>query len=169
MAPRYLPAIMNSHFNTVLSHLKITHPAITFAQGDCFMWSPHTKTVLYNAAASYTKSDVWALIHEAAHAQLNHLDYKNDITLLRMESAAWERAKIIAASIGEIIDEEHVQDCLDTYRDWLHKRATCPSCNVVTMQRDDLSYKCFNCQDHWRVPESPLCRVTRRKVVSNIS
>lgn len=129
-----------------------------------FVWSAKDRTITYTLDYDNQDHAVWALIHEVAHAELEHNYYKSDIDLLRHEVDAWHRAKDIAQSFHITIDEEHIQDCLDTYRDWLHKRATCPNCNVITMQQDDKTYRCFNCQTSWRVPASPQCRITRRKI-----
>ena len=107
---------------------------------------------------------VWALLHEIAHAQLEHKKYGTDFSLLKLETQAWSLAKQISIRYNVTIDEDYVQDCLDTYRDWLHKRAKCPTCGVVSLQRKDLIYQCFNCSTNWQVPRSPLCQVSRRIV-----
>lgn len=147
--------------DNLLITLKNKYPNITFKSGDFFVWSPQSKTVIYNPQSSLPDG-LWSLIHEVAHAELGHTTYYNDIQLLQMEVAAWEQAKIIGKSVNILINEDHVQDCLDTYRDWLHLRATCPTCQTVSLQRQDGQYGCFNCKTTWKVPESPLCRIKRR-------
>lgn len=158
---------MNDRFFKILDSLKELLPEIEFRHGDSFMWSPDISTIFFLRKENYERHDAWALIHEAGHADLKHQDYKNDLSLVRLESEAWERAKTLASRLGEEISEEHIQDCLDTYRDWLHKRSTCPVCGIITLQSDNLSYKCFNCQNRWTVPESPICRVARRRILTN--
>lgn len=165
MGVRYLQNSMPSVAN-VLSVLKTQYPNVNFVKGNKFAWSPSNKTVTYHITNTNDTQSAWALIHEVAHASLNHIDYKSDVDLLRHEVAAWQEAKTMAIDLGVPIDEDHIQDCLDTYRDWLHKRATCPSCNVVGLQRSDGTYGCFNCQTSWKVPSSPLCRVSRTIVTS---
>jgi hypothetical protein len=59
-----------------------------------------------------------------------------------------------------IIDEEHIQNCLDTYRDWLHKRSTCPRCDSHGLQTSE-QYKCYNCRAVWRVGNERFCRAYR--------
>jgi hypothetical protein len=148
----------------LLPSLQKDYPDITFKQGTLFVWSPKNQTVTYSITYSNEDHAVWALIHEVAHAALKHEHYKNDVDLLRHEVEAWHTAKDIAKQYNMTIEENHIEDCLDTYRDWLHKRATCPNCSVVTIQQDDGAYKCFNCQTSWKVPASPLCRITRRVI-----
>jgi hypothetical protein len=150
-----------ANVRNTLKILQKHYPSITFNKGDVFSWSPKDNAVVYTL--SYTDEDhaVYALIHEVAHAVLEHKHYVNDVDLLRHEVAAWHTAKDIAKKISITINEEHIQDCLDTYRDWIHKRATCPHCSVISAQQDTGGYTCFNCQTHWKVPDSPLCRVTR--------
>jgi hypothetical protein len=154
---------MQKVLNT-LNTLKETFPSIHFTEGELFSWSPKDTTVIYTL--SYTNEDhaVYALIHEVAHGALQHEHYKNDIDLLRHEVEAWDKAQDIANDISITINSDHIQDCLDTYRDWIHKRATCPHCSVVGLQEDTGTYSCFNCQTRWKVPESPLCRVSRTVV-----
>jgi hypothetical protein len=155
-----MPKISN-----VLSHLKKEYPNLTFKQGDLFAWSPKNATVTYTLEYTDETHAIWALIHEVAHASLAHKHYKNDIDLLRHEVSAWNAAKRIAKSLDITIQDDHIEDCLDTYRDWLHKRATCPHCSVVSLQQDDGTYSCFNCQTVWKVPVSPLCRVSRTVII----
>ncbi len=152
--------------HSVLAQLKEQYPHLLFKEGPLFAWSPKDKAVTYTYDYNDETHAIWALIHEVAHASLGHAHYKNDIDLLRHEVAAWGAAKDIAHGLNIVIQEDHIQDCLDTYRDWIHKRATCPHCTVVGLQRDDGSYSCFNCQTTWKVPASPLCRVSRTIVTS---
>lgn len=105
---------------------------------------------------------VWSLLHETGHALLDHTSYKADFELLRLEVEAWERAKLLAADLDVAIDEDHIQDCLDTYRDWLFKRSICPQCNTKCLQQGDfVHYRCFNCHTVWRVSSSRFCRAYR--------
>lgn len=149
---------------SLLPSIKADYPSIKFKKGDNFAWSPVELLITYNEDDTNEQHAVWALLHEVAHADLGHKHYQSDVSLLKLEVNAWVRAKEIAKNYSVIIDEEHIQDCLDTYRDWLHKRASCPECNVVSLQQSNGVYKCFNCQSQWKVPSSPLCRVIRIKV-----
>lgn len=128
---------------------------------DKFYWSPQTRAVHFNQAAIHTLHGQWALLHELAHAQLKHTTYTYDITLLQLETAAWEQAKSTGKRLGIMIDEDHVQDCLDTYREWLYARSTCPSCQSSGLQLNKTTYSCFTCQTVWNVSPSRFCRAYR--------
>lgn len=140
-------------------------PELNFVNGESFIWSPRTKTISYCTNQQSDDHGVWSLLHEIAHAELGHANYGTDFSLLKIETEAWAKAEVIASKYNIVIDPDHIQDCLDTYRDWLHKRAKCPSCSVVSIQRKDLTYQCFNCTTLWKVPRSPICRI-RRQVVT---
>ncbi len=148
---------------TLLGQLKKAYPDITFSEDTVFSWSSQQQTVYYVAQAESTRS-VWSLLHELGHATLQHTNYENDFALLQMEVAAWERAKQLAQEFGHIIDEDHIQDCLDTYRDWLHQRSTCPTCGNVSLQQDARTYQCFNCGGEWTVSATRHCRAYRKKL-----
>jgi hypothetical protein len=145
----------------LIAELQSKFPALRFTPGKQFCWSPETGEIFYKANAR-GKQATWSLLHETGHALLEHHGYKADFELLRLEAAAWERAHELAAGLGLAIDEDHVQDCLDTYRDWLHKRSICPSCTTKCLQQGDfVHYRCFNCHTVWRVTASRFCRAYR--------
>lgn len=152
-----------------LSQLQSLFPSLRFTAGKSFSWSPETDEIFYANARKGQKS-IWSLLHETGHALLGHSSYKADYELILLEAAAWEKAKELAQQINAHfpaaaleIDEEHVQDCLDTYRDWLYKRSICPQCDTKCLQQDDyVHYRCFNCHTMWRVTPSRFCRAYRK-------
>jgi len=146
----------------VISHLTKTYPKINLLSGDNFYWSPRNKTVVYNAEND-TDEGVWALLHESGHALLDHIQYYSDIELVMMELEAWEKAKVIARDLDVQIDEDHIQDCLDSYRDWLHKRSLCPDCHLSGIQTKPNTYSCIFCQKQWNVTSERFCRPYRRR------
>ncbi len=137
---------------------------LRFESGKSFYWSPETMTITYNEKLVDNKTGKWSLLHEAAHAKLNHLNYSSDLGLLKLEVAAWDKAKEMASSFGLEIDENHIQDCLDTYRDWLHRRSTCPKCGIICLQYSPSTYTCHNCHTKWSVSASRFCRPYRLKL-----
>lgn len=146
----------------VIADLKARFPKLKFVAGRQFSWSPETGEIVYEAGRSGRRA-VWSLLHETGHALSRHESYKADFELLRLEVAAWERARELAAEIGTKIDEDHIQNSLDTYRDWLYKRSICPTCGTKCLQQPDFKhYRCFNCHTVWRVTASRFCRVYRR-------
>lgn len=144
-----------------LNTLRQRFPQISFREGTTFFWSPETKEVHYDPSAA-SENGTWSLLHETSHALLEHISYKTDFELVRMEVLAWEKAKKLAAELGVVIDEDHIQDCLDSYRDWLYSRSICPRCANKSLQQADLRhYRCFNCHEAWQVTPSRFCRAYR--------
>lgn len=133
-----------------------------FVGADQFKWSPATDTI-YFATGEATGSDTgtWSLLHELGHATLGHRDFSNDIELLKIERAAWDKAVAIGTKYDIVIDSNHIEDCIDTYRLWLNQRSTCPVCSQVCLQNESGDYTCFNCGCNWQVPRSQACKVVR--------
>jgi hypothetical protein len=146
----------------LINKLTAKHPELTYTSGNQFCWSPGTKEIIYKDGAEGQQAR-WSLLHETGHALLDHQNYQADYELLRLEVAAWQRAEELAADLGEEIDADHIQDCLDTYRDWLYKRSICPRCSTKSFQQSDFShYRCFNCHAVWRVSTNRFGRAYRR-------
>jgi hypothetical protein len=145
---------------TLLKKLRRDYPKLRFAEGETFCWAPHTKQIFYTLGDS--PAAVWSLLHETAHALLEHTVYSLDFELIHMEVEAWEMAQKIGITYGIVINENHIQDCLDSYRDWLYGRSICPSCETKTVQRSDARYACFNCHANWEVAASRFCRPYRQ-------
>lgn len=145
----------------LIGKLRSQFPEIGFRQDARFVWSPEQNQVTYRSDVDNTEG-IWALLHETSHALLGHNNYQNDFELLTMELDAWERAKLLAKEFdAPEIDENHIQDCLDTYRDWLHKRCLCPSCGARSFQEGCGKYSCHNCTTSWNVSQSRFCRTYR--------
>lgn len=144
-----------------LSCLRQRFPRITYRESNVFCWSPETNEVLY-ATSKDEQCAQWSLLHETSHALLRHASYKTDFELLRLEVMAWEKAKELATELAIEINEDHIQDCLDSYRDWLYARSICPRCGNKSLQQTDLKhYRCFNCHEAWQVSPSRFCRAYR--------
>jgi hypothetical protein len=157
---------------SLLTSLKKSFPEVSFEPGDLFSWSPKTKTVNYRLEKGEAPRQAWTLLHETAHAALYHQEYTLDVELLLMEVAAWQKAKELGRNFAITIDEDYIQDCLDTYRDWLHRRSTCPHCTTVSFQVSRTEYACHNCRARWSVTTSRFCRpyrsLTNKKPLAKI-
>lgn len=146
----------------LIEELSKDFPDLEFIVGDTFSWSPKTKQITYNnKATKNSKIKTWSMLHEVGHALLDHQDYGSDFELLLLETAAWDKACALAAKYAVSIDPDHVQDCLDTYRDWLHRRSTCPQCGIKNFQSSSTHYTCHNCSAVWRVSSDRFCRPYR--------
>jgi hypothetical protein len=152
---------LNKRMADIVKEIQVLLPHIRLEAGDTFFWSPESLTITYNPSHISEESGVWALLHESAHALLRHSHYDSDFELLSLEVQAWQKAKEIAAGLSIAISEEHIQDCLDTYRDWLHQRSTCPTCGTVSIQENQRQYRCHNCNGIWQVTASRFCRPYR--------
>lgn len=143
----------------LLKQLKHDYPDVVFVESDDFVWSPTDKTVSYNPNDPHVTT---FLLHELAHAVLRHGTYTRDIELIAIERAAWDYAKnTLGPHYNYPIDENFVQDTLDTYRDWLHARSTCPNCGATGLQTKQHEYKCLACEQTWRVNEARSCELRR--------
>jgi len=153
--------------------------SLTFTAGKSYYWSPKDKTVFYQET---DKSPVglWTLLHETCHGLLDHTSYQSDFELVMLEVDAWEKALELAVQLNNesgimnkeaeknssgliYIDQDHVQDCLDSYRDWQYKRSLCPRCELGGIQIDPRTYSCMFCNDTWKVSAARFCRPYRMK------
>lgn len=148
----------------LLEKLRTNYPDLSFQEAATFCWSPEDKEIRYTEKSDKNEQELasWALLHEVAHAVLGHKSYVSDLDLLLLEVSAWDKAKLIATEYGLEIDNEHIQDCLDTYRDWLDLRSTCPLCGNTGMQDNQESYRCINCGQSWRVTSARFSRAYRQ-------
>lgn len=148
--------------DNLLKQLQQDYPQVIFAASDGFRWSPSNKTLFYDSSCIKSKKACYTLLHELGHALLNHTNYQADTELVRLEIEAWDKAKEIAPSYSVSIPQDHIEDCLDSYRDWLLARAKCPDCELAGVQSlKDLSYTCINCSKNWSVPTDQTCTVRR--------
>jgi len=150
---------MSHSLTSILPLLQADLADINFVEAETSYWSPAEKTVYFQPNGD--QRALWTLLHESGHAALGHTSYDSDFGLLLLEVAAWEEAKVLGQRLGVAVDEDHVQDCLETYRDWLHRRSTCPRCGIRCFQHDARRYHCHNCQASWQVSASRFCRAYR--------
>lgn len=155
--------MQNNNLEELLRKLKRDYPGIEFASGEDFMWAPDSQTVYYSAKSDATFGAL-SLLHETSHAILGHRRYNSDMGLLHLELAAWQHAKKLAEPYATKIDNEHIEDCMDTYRNWLHGRSLCPHCNLSGMQLDATTYTCTFCHQEWHVSSARFCRPYRKKI-----
>lgn len=139
------------------------YPQYKFLPGAQEHWSPRNSTITYNEAEPEEELR-YGILHELAHALLGHETYNSDFELLKLEVQAWELATEIGKKYGIKLNNDHIQDCLDTYRDWLHRRSKCPACGMHVLQKDSNSYQCFNCGTSWQVSARRFARAYRRKL-----
>lgn len=144
---------------SLVNQLKFDYPQFTFVEGDEFRWSADTKTI--HVDRNSQDFDAF-ILHELGHALLDHKSYHRDIELLKIERDAWSYAILALADHYDIaIREDTVQDNLDTYREWLHSRSTCPSCSATGLQSSKGLYACLGCGTRWKANEARNCALRR--------
>lgn len=132
-----------SDLRDLISKIKADYPNFTFKTGRKFAFR-YPKTITIGPSEPF---DSLLLLHEVSHALLGHRDYSRDIDRVKMESEAWEKAKELANHYGVETDENLIQDELDTYREWLHKKSCCPKCGLTRYQTSDQIYHCPRCEN----------------------
>ena len=148
-----------------IASLAKDYPQFIFKAGPQDHWSPKTNTISYNSAETLAQQQ-YGVLHELAHGLLGHLSYHSDFQLLKLEAEAWDLASKIGKKYNVRINQDHIQNCLDTYRDWLHKRSTCPVCGMHVLQKDASNYACFNCKSSWTVTSKRFVRPYRRRAAT---
>ena len=134
--------------NTFIKKLQNDFPHLKFVIGDEFKWPPKNKTITYS-----TNDNGWSahILHEVAHAALNHQECVNDAEVIAYEVDAWQYAsEVLAPQYSVVIPDAVREDALDTYRDWLHKRSICPSCHSNGIEQPSGAYICIHCDHSWR-------------------
>lgn len=107
--------------------------------------------VVENNLSAVEKSEFFCLrmLHEVGHAVLGHKFYATDVDRLKMERAAWEKARELCPKYGVEYIGEFVEEALDSYRDWLHQRSKCPKCGTTRFQDNRGNYVCPGCYDNF--------------------
>lgn len=149
--------------NHLVIQLQTDFPQFVFQAGDQFKFQPAQQTIIYQ---HQSEQGALLLLHELAHALLQHTDYRFDIELVKMEVDAWEYTKSQLLPHYQITaDPELIDDTLESYRDWLYRRSLCPKCGSVGSQVADLSYKCLECPTKWQPNDAKFTALRRRQLI----
>ncbi len=154
-------AATTTAFKSLVKRLKNDFPSLIFAPGDDFHWSAAQNTVFYpDSDIEYAPQ----LLHEAAHGALGHSTYSRDLDLLKLEREAWNKASELAKHYDVDMSDDTIEDSLDTYREWLHARSTCPTCGKTGVQVSPSTYNCVACLERWRTNDARTCGLRRTKI-----
>lgn len=148
--------------SSITNQIPLDCPEIIFASGDDFYWESTVNTIHHPPIS--TKEQLYLLLHEIGHANLGHSNYSSGAELLRMERDAWNYATNQLAAKYELdIDalSELAEVALDSYRDWLHRRSTCPECGAVGAEGSKDTFNCLVCHQSWRANEARSCQLRR--------
>lgn len=160
-----MDATTMAKISSLVAKLRHDFPEVTLTEADDFYWSPGIKTVYFVSSAS--KRGAETLLHEMSHAVLGHTQFRHDIDLLKVERQAWDYARETLGPRYEVeIDAEMIETMIDTYRDWLHARSTCPHCTMTGVQTADATYLCLGCNHRWRVNDARRCGLKRYQMTS---
>lgn len=148
----------------LVKRLRADFPQFKLVSGQDFYWSPDKQTVFFRPLK--TNSDAKVLLHEMSHALLGHKNFSRDINLLKMEREAWTYAKRELSERYEVrIDDEDIEDSLESYRGWLHDRSRCPNCTLTGIQIDGDQYRCLGCSLEWSVNDARRKRLKRTTIL----
>ena len=144
---------------TLIDKLQKDFAQFNFELGEVCHWSSELNTIFYTKDAVEE-----TLLHELGHALLSHKDFSQDIELIHMERDAWTKAQEIAQNYGVKISEDTIEEALDSYREWLHRRSLCPNCQQTGLQDNKTGdYLCINCRTKWQ-PNDARQKQLRRKI-----
>lgn len=129
--------------NSLLKQLQNDYPEFVFRpSGKKYLFRPPRTIVL----GPDKKMPELLLLHELSHAVLQHFSFDTDIKRLKMESDAWAKTKELAKKYGVEVDDDYIEDQLDTYRDWLHAKSKCKKCGLTRFETPDGKWHCPFCE-----------------------
>lgn len=126
---------------TFLANVRGDFPEVRFTKGPRFSFRP-PKTVVF---ADLNRGGELLLLHELGHFLTGRFDFRTEVERLKIEVMAWEKARELAAKYGVFVDEELIEEELDTYRDFLHQKSRCPDCGLTRFQTPDKVWHCPHC------------------------
>lgn len=139
----------------IIDQLRRDYPTYNYQPADDAHWSYQKKTIYYTDDAVKT-------LHELGHALADHSHYHLDAELLTIERQAWQIAQKLAPHYSLTIDDETIESALDSYREWLHIRSKCPTCQLNGVQSaETLYYQCPNCLTIWQANTAKNNRLKR--------
>lgn len=131
------------NLKNLIANLQSDYPHLSISIGSRTKFTPPNRLF-------YTKDTTpLELLHELGHYLLERHNYSSDIDLLRIESEAWEKAKILCGKYQVEWNEDYAENHLDTYRDWLHLTSLCKNCQLAGYQDSSLLYHCPLCGATW--------------------
>lgn len=158
-----MAATSTQKINSAFKRLVASLPGITFVKATDFRWSPVDRIIYHPDIIGV--EDLAQLLHETGHAALGHVNYSSDAELINMELAAWKHACQSGKEydIHLSIDDDMIQDAMDSYRLWLHNRSVCPRCSAVGIEKSKNLYRCISCTQEWQVNDARACQLRRYK------
>ena len=126
----------------LVERMRLDFPDLRFSMGQKFAFRP-PRTIVIGPAEEH---DSLLLLHELGHALSGHESFSTEVKRMKMEVEAWSRARELATKYGVEWDEEVAQAELDSYREWLHRKARCKKCGLTRYQTPDGTFHCPKCE-----------------------
>ncbi|MBQ6130088.1 hypothetical protein IJI72_00065 [Candidatus Saccharibacteria bacterium] len=125
-----------------LNKIITAFPDLVFKPNKKFTFRPK-KTIYYEI-----KNDHFPLLllHETAHALLNHYSFDTSLERLTIERDAWEKTRSLCKKFAQPFDEDFAEANLNTYRDWLHQKTLCKVCGLTCLEVSSTTLFCPFCQ-----------------------
>ena len=137
-----------------IQELENEYSDFVFKPSNRFRFRP-PKTIYYELPSpnSHNLSPYFLqLLHELGHAVSHHHNYSLSVDRLKIETEAWGSAHHIFKSHSNWpkkyhfdFDQDFAETQLDTYRHWLHKKATCKKCGLTMFQDKKQQWICPHC------------------------
>ena len=152
----FSPQKTSSHSNLpiyiqFIKELEEEYTSFIFKPSNRFRFHP-PKTIYYElpSPGSYNLSSYFLqLLHELGHATSHHHSYALSVDRLKIETEAWLAAHHIFKAHSAWVkkyhfdfDQDFAETQLDTYRHWLHKKATCKKCGLTMFQDKKQQWIC---------------------------
>lgn len=128
---------------TFLARIRSDFPEFKIISGKRFSFRP-PKTIVVGPEEP---NDSLLLLHELGHALSGHRNFDTSVRRVKMEREAWDKARELCSKYEVEYDEDLIEGELDTYRDWLHKKTSCPKCGLTMFQTPDGFCHCPRCEN----------------------
>ena len=125
----------------IIEKIRHQYPNLKLIHGKRFAFRP-PNTIIIGPPEPH---DDLLLLHELGHALLKKNNYITDIERLKIESEAWDKARILAQTFNVPFDQYFAEKELNSYRDWLHQKSLCKKCHLTRYQTEDGEYHCPYC------------------------
>jgi hypothetical protein len=150
--------------NNIFSKIINDFSVYSFSSADEFYFDAACDTIYFESSSINSARGLVCLLHEIAHAELAHFDYRTDLELFAMESRAWIKTKDLAHLYDLPCSDRFIQSCLSSYGRWVEARSTCPTCTNFSLQTDKTTYHCFYCKTKWHIAEDTQASIRRIKI-----
>jgi hypothetical protein len=154
-----MAAITMALIHSLIDEIKAAYPRLVLRRGDNFYYNASAMSITYDPSDRFVCQ---LLLHEIGHYIAADPTPNSGVELIACEQRAWFIATSTLSPRFEVkIDKDFVEDCLDTYRHWLHQRSTCSYCNITALEFSSSHYTCVACGRSWLANSAKTCRLKK--------